>query len=198
MTYHYSGVVLWAVAEMTGGILVFCAPVVPKLVQEIHIPKWLSALLSSTSEAVSMVRWPQRTQDDYISNVRQPRSRLSKSYDYAEIDDPGSTIRLRGYGSPRPTDRQYGIAVTTDIVITESFSAARQQQPQQQPYHQQQNHHHYYPLHIHGGGGRGGGVGVGVPDGQYPWEESSSLHRPTPSSSGDIILLAPNAHLPNR
>lgn len=178
MTYHYSAVVLWAVAEMTGGILVFCAPVVPKLVQELHVPRWLSGLLSSTSSAASLARWPRRTRDDYINNGRQTRSRISKSYDYAEIDDPGSMIRLRGYGSPRPTDRQYGIAVTTDIVITESFNAARQQQQQH---------------HIHGGG-----VGVGAADGQYPWDESSSLQRPTPSSSGDIILLAPNAHLPNR
>ncbi|KAI1328456.1 hypothetical protein F5Y16DRAFT_398387 [Xylariaceae sp. FL0255] len=106
MTYHYSGVALWAIAEMTCGILVFCAPVVPKFCQGLHV-RWISGLMSSGSSLAQKVSWPSSSLD------RHPRS---KSRDYREIDESKS-IRLHAYGSPRPTDRQYGIFVTTDIIV---------------------------------------------------------------------------------
>ncbi|KAI1347994.1 hypothetical protein F5Y01DRAFT_307120 [Xylaria sp. FL0043] len=120
MTYHYSAVVLWAVAEMTCGILVFCIPVVPKLAQVLSIPKCLSSFIASASAVVGGIKWPAQFDDE-----RQSRSRISKTREYAEISESGS-LRLRELGSPRPTDRQYGIAVTTDIVITESFDTPGQ------------------------------------------------------------------------
>lgn len=38
------------------------------------------------------------------------------SREYREIDE-STSIHLHAYGSPRPTDRQYGIFVTTDITV---------------------------------------------------------------------------------
>ncbi|KAI0906217.1 hypothetical protein F4823DRAFT_607967 [Ustulina deusta] len=112
MTYHYSGVALWAIAEMTCGILVFCAPAVPKFCQDLALNAWLSGLLASSSSFASKVSWPSSNK----SQSREERYPRSASRDYREIDESGS-IRMHGYGSPRPTDRQYGIFVTTDIAV---------------------------------------------------------------------------------
>ncbi|KAI3322569.1 hypothetical protein HD806DRAFT_536407 [Xylariaceae sp. AK1471] len=128
MTYHYSGVALWAIAEMTCGILVFCIPVVPKLCQGWEPSKWFVGLVPSSSSLLSRVKWPRKTEVE-----RQPRSRISKSRNYAEINESDS-IRLRGYGSPRPTDDQYGITVTTDIMVTESAKSRPEEDRQYLPW----------------------------------------------------------------
>ncbi|GAP85387.2 hypothetical protein SAMD00023353_1001270 [Rosellinia necatrix] len=121
MTYHYSAVVLWAIAEMTGGILVFCAPMLPKVFRELGLPRCLSGCVATASSIMSRVKWSRPAPDG-----RQPRSKMtSKSRDYEEIDESGS-VRLQALGSPRPTDRQYGIAVTTDIVVTETYVPGHQ------------------------------------------------------------------------
>ncbi|KAK5635613.1 hypothetical protein RRF57_011325 [Xylaria bambusicola] len=111
MTYHYSGVVLWAIAEMTCGILIFCAPVVPRFCQDLKLDTWVSGLLASSLSFTGKSSW--RSTKSQNREERHPRS---VSRDYREIDETGS-IRMRVYGSPRPTDRQYGIFVTTDIVV---------------------------------------------------------------------------------
>ncbi|KAI1321023.1 hypothetical protein F5Y16DRAFT_405402 [Xylariaceae sp. FL0255] len=108
MSYRFSSVVLWAIAEATCGIIVFCAPVLPKFFQ-ILLP---NAFFKSSSWGLCVakkVRWPSSFQHD----ERQPRS---KSREYRELNESGS-IQMREYGSPRPTDRQYGIQVVTDITI---------------------------------------------------------------------------------
>ncbi|GAW19082.1 hypothetical protein ANO14919_085660 [Xylariales sp. No.14919] len=114
MTYHYSGVVLWAIAEMTCGILVFCAPIVPGFYQDLKLSTWLSGLLASSSSFANKVSWTSSSSSKLQS--REERHPRSISRDYREIDESGS-IRMHAYGSPRPTDRQYGIFVTTDIFV---------------------------------------------------------------------------------
>ncbi|KAI0554028.1 hypothetical protein F4679DRAFT_393853 [Xylaria curta] len=107
MTYYYSSVALWGIAETTCGILVFCVPFAPRLYQDINFSDWFGSL--------KRTKWLQESNGE-----RQSRPRASKQRDYQEIDEMGG-IRLREFGSPRPTDRQYGISVTTDIVVTESY-----------------------------------------------------------------------------
>ncbi|KAI1741634.1 hypothetical protein F4680DRAFT_446639 [Xylaria scruposa] len=101
MTYYYSSVALWGIAETTCGILVFCVPFAPRLYQDINFSKWFGSL--------KRTKW-----------FQESRPRASKQRYYQEIDEMGG-IHLREFGSPRPTDRQYGISVTTDIVVTESY-----------------------------------------------------------------------------
>ncbi|KAI0506655.1 hypothetical protein F5B22DRAFT_439078 [Xylaria bambusicola] len=111
MTYYYSGVVLWAIAEMTCGILIFCAPVVPRFCQDLKLDAWFSELLASSLSFAGRTSW-----SSTMSQNREERRSRSVSRDDRETDETGS-IRMRVYGSPRPTDRQYGIFVTTDIVV---------------------------------------------------------------------------------
>ncbi|KAI0101374.1 hypothetical protein GGR51DRAFT_530518 [Nemania sp. FL0031] len=112
MTYRYASVALWAIAEMTGGILVFCAPVVPRFCQDLNLSAWLPGLLVSSSFFASKFSWLSSNK----SQSREERDSRSTPRDYRGIDDSGS-ISMHVYGSPRPTDRQYGIFVTTDIVV---------------------------------------------------------------------------------
>ncbi|KAI0185567.1 hypothetical protein EV127DRAFT_485004 [Xylaria flabelliformis] len=112
MTYHYSGVALWAIAEMTCGILVFCVPVVPRFYQDLKLNTSFSALLALSSSFVNKFSWTRSSK----SQSREERNPRSMSRNYREIDEPGS-IRMHVYGSSWPTDRQYGISVTTDIFV---------------------------------------------------------------------------------
>ncbi|KAI1260125.1 hypothetical protein F5Y18DRAFT_261077 [Xylariaceae sp. FL1019] len=114
MVYYYSGVALWGIAEITCGILVFCVPFTPRLFRGLGLSSWLVSNIPEQLSSIRAPEWLQKTTD----SERQSRSRGTR--DYHELDDAGN-IHLRGYGSPRPTDRQYGIAVTTDIVVTETF-----------------------------------------------------------------------------
>ncbi|KAI1743044.1 hypothetical protein F4680DRAFT_445515 [Xylaria scruposa] len=119
MTYHYSRVVLWAIAEMTGGILVFCVPVVPRFYQDLKLNTWLSGLLASSSSLTNKFKWTRGSK----SQSRDERHPRSISRNYQEIDE-SSNIRMHAYGS-RPTDRQYGIFVTTEVSVgTEHKSIA--------------------------------------------------------------------------
>ncbi|KAJ2992348.1 hypothetical protein NUW58_g2196 [Xylaria curta] len=117
MTYYYSSVALWAIAEITCGILVSCVPFVPRLVRDIDLSKWFANVPPLGKSITRRRVWFQEP-----SGERQPRPRISNQHNYREIGETGG-IRLRGVGSPRPTDRQYGIAVTTDIVVTESYKS---------------------------------------------------------------------------
>ncbi|KAI1125542.1 hypothetical protein F5Y10DRAFT_267970 [Nemania abortiva] len=109
MTYHYSEVVLWAIAEMTCGILVFCVPIVPGFYQDLRLNTWLSGLWASSLSLANKISWTSS------SKLQSHEERRPRSI-YREIDESGS-IRMHAYGSPRPTDRQYGIFVTTDIIV---------------------------------------------------------------------------------
>ncbi|KAI0813405.1 hypothetical protein GGR55DRAFT_575904 [Xylaria sp. FL0064] len=116
MTYYYSAVALWGIAETTCATLVFCVPFAPRFFHDIHFFNWFAnALPFKLSSDCHRTEWFQEP-----SGERQSCPRISKQHDYQEIDET-TGIHLRGYGSPRPTDRQYGIAVTTDIVVTESY-----------------------------------------------------------------------------
>ncbi|KAI1180243.1 hypothetical protein F4777DRAFT_598147 [Nemania sp. FL0916] len=116
MTYHYSGVALWAIAEMTCGILVFCVPFLPHLAQSLWALRWTTAATAFCRPA-----WIIRTESvPAIDMQNQPHTRISKPREYEEIHEPVNSP-FRGYGSPRPTDQQYGISVTTDIVVSESY-----------------------------------------------------------------------------
>lgn len=110
MTYHYSKIALWGVAELTCGILVFAVPTTPKAFRGMEPSTWFRGLQPWLA--------PGRKQTKPTS---RPRSIVGspKSREYEQIDD--QSIPLPVITSPRPTDQQYGIICTTDIVITETY-----------------------------------------------------------------------------
>lgn len=117
MTYHYSSVALWAIAESTCGMLIFCAPVVPKVFRGWDFSKWISTLSQWLNWPIKrMRRSARRTENTW------PRTGLGslKPRRYRSIDGSNSII-LRGIETARPTDQQYGIVCTTDITVTESY-----------------------------------------------------------------------------
>lgn len=119
MTYYYSGVGLWGVAELTCGILVFTVPLTPKAFRDMQLSKWIARLTSSVNPSKRQLRRPAHIK---ISNWPRSAIRSPNPREYAEIDELG-TIRAPTMTSPRPTDLQYGIVCTTDIIVTESFES---------------------------------------------------------------------------
>ncbi|KAI2636173.1 hypothetical protein GGS21DRAFT_489887 [Xylaria nigripes] len=118
MTYYYSSVALWSVAETTCGIMIFSVPFVPRFLRDISSSKASTNVtpLHSTSTRRG------ECSGEHDSEMRSAR-RISK-HDYLEVQE----VR-RTYGSPRPTDRQYGIAVTTDIIVTTYQPDEEQESP---------------------------------------------------------------------
>ncbi|OTA97789.1 hypothetical protein M434DRAFT_26525 [Hypoxylon sp. CO27-5] len=115
MTYHYSSVALWAIAETTCGVLIFCVPAAPKAFLGLEPSTWFSRLkLSSRNWSRRSTR---REQDVW------PQSGLVslKPRQYQSIDGSNSMILPHRPGSDRPTDQQYGIICTTDIIVTETY-----------------------------------------------------------------------------
>ncbi|KAI0181195.1 hypothetical protein GGR52DRAFT_577779 [Hypoxylon sp. FL1284] len=117
MTYHYSGVTLWAIAESTCGILVFCVPVAPKAFHSLNLSNRLSSIYSWMK--IPMPRqWREKGREERAwphTGLRSLRPRT-----YQSIQEP-SAASLREVRSIRPTDQQYGIVCTTDIMVTESY-----------------------------------------------------------------------------
>ncbi|KAI1652663.1 hypothetical protein F4813DRAFT_303643 [Daldinia decipiens] len=115
LTYHYSAVALWAIAESTCGTMIFCAPVIPKLFKGLKL-KWASTVNSWVSSPVSYwVRRSAKRRDD----IWTPAGLGSDPRQYRHIDESNSTV-LGRFETARPTDQQYGIVCTTDILVTES------------------------------------------------------------------------------
>ncbi|KAI0201341.1 hypothetical protein F4808DRAFT_124138 [Astrocystis sublimbata] len=108
MTYHFSAVALWAIAEMTGGILVFCAPVVPRFIHDLALPQRFSDFRVSVSSIMNGI-----LRSQHGKNQRQNPSISFTSHEHPEVGEVGD-IGLEALSSPRPTDRQYGIVVGTD------------------------------------------------------------------------------------
>ncbi|KAI1205342.1 uncharacterized protein F4807DRAFT_464819 [Annulohypoxylon truncatum] len=117
MTYHYSSVALWAIAESTCGILIFCVPAAPKAFIGLKPRAWLSRLGSWTGSFMKRKRLSTIRKEDTWSRTALGSLKPRK---YQSIDEPNSII-LQGVGSGRPTDQQYGIICTTDIIVTEAY-----------------------------------------------------------------------------
>ncbi|KAI0107072.1 hypothetical protein GGR51DRAFT_517274 [Nemania sp. FL0031] len=115
MTYYYSSVTLWGIAETTCGILVFSVPYAPRFFQDIDFPTWLVNFFPIKLFPDGRAEWRQEP-----SGEQQSYPHVSKQGDYREIVETGR-MHLGGCRSLRRADRQYGIAVTTDIVVTESY-----------------------------------------------------------------------------
>lgn len=123
MSYHYSGVALWAIAESTCGILIFCVPAAPSAFRDWQTPRWFLRLKS----------WVESSMKNRRRSMRRdqrpwPRTTLAsmKPHEYESINE-AHPIVLQEMSSMRPTDQQYGIICTTDILITESYD--RRDQP---------------------------------------------------------------------
>ncbi|KAI1464034.1 uncharacterized protein F4812DRAFT_444299 [Daldinia caldariorum] len=117
MTYHYSAVALWAIAESTCGMLIFCVPVVPKVFRGLELSKRIPSIIKWLNLPISKIKRSTRS----VQNTWPPTGfGLQKPRRYQSIDEPNS-INLRGIESSRPTDRQYGIVCTTDITVTETY-----------------------------------------------------------------------------
>ncbi|KAI0844146.1 hypothetical protein F5Y00DRAFT_249447 [Daldinia vernicosa] len=118
LTYHYSAVALWAIAESTCGTMIFCAPVIPKLFRGLKL-KWASTVSSWASSPIfHWVRRSARKSED----IWAPTGLGSDPRQYRHIDESNSTD-LGKFEAARPTDQQYGIVCTTDILVTESRDA---------------------------------------------------------------------------
>lgn len=120
MTYYYSGVGLWGVAELTCGFLVFSVPSAPKAFRDVKPTRWFLELQSLAGSSVKRLMGSPRQS----SNWPRPVLGSQKPREYEAIEERGS-IRLRDITSPRPTDQQYGIVCTTDIVVTETYDDNR-------------------------------------------------------------------------
>lgn len=112
MTYHYSSVALWAIAESTCGMLVFCVPAAPKAFRNLELSRRLSAIRSWVR--IPMPKMTTQSRRGEGNTWPQTGLRSLKPRTYQSIDEP-SAITLR------PTDQQYGIICTTDIMVTESY-----------------------------------------------------------------------------
>ncbi|KAI0388599.1 hypothetical protein F5Y17DRAFT_452214 [Xylariaceae sp. FL0594] len=126
MTYHYSAVALWAIAEMTCGILVFSIPIVPKIYQGLNPVRWFGWVGPFRARLSGWVKRRGHVQSERQSRTR---TRIARSRNYAMMNDSDRVGLHDDYGSPRPTDRQYGITVTTDIVVTEAVKPRPEEQP---------------------------------------------------------------------
>ncbi|KAI1807115.1 hypothetical protein F4811DRAFT_66502 [Daldinia bambusicola] len=114
LTYHYSAVALWAIAESTCGTMIFSALVIPKLFKSLK-SRWNSRVSSSAVWPMNYIRRSVRKNE----NVWNPKGIGSDSREYRHIDESNSIVLSR-FESARPTDQQYGIVCTTDILVTES------------------------------------------------------------------------------
>ncbi|KAI0106917.1 hypothetical protein F4814DRAFT_429383 [Daldinia grandis] len=115
LTYHYSAVALWAIAESTCGTMIFCAPVVPKLFRGLKL-KWASTFSPWVNSPMSY--WVRRSAGK-SEDIWVPTGLGSGPRQYRHIDELNSTA-LGRFETARPTDQQYGIICTTDILVTES------------------------------------------------------------------------------
>ncbi|KAI0138630.1 hypothetical protein F4776DRAFT_619273 [Hypoxylon sp. NC0597] len=120
MTYHYSSVALWAIAETTCGVLIFCVPAAPKAFRGLEPSSWFSRI--NLWRPINRIRRSKRKEPDVW-----PHSGLGslKPRQYQSIDGSNSIILQHGLGSGRPTDQQYGIVCVTDILVTESYEDNR-------------------------------------------------------------------------
>ncbi|KAK6949345.1 hypothetical protein Daesc_009420 [Daldinia eschscholtzii] len=111
---HRQLVALWAIAESTCGTLIFCALVIPKLFQSLRI-EWDSTVSSWAGSPMHCIRCSTRKNE----NRWTPKRFVADPREYRHINESNS-IALSGGDSARPTNQQYGIVCTTDIIVTES------------------------------------------------------------------------------
>ncbi|KAH9907513.1 hypothetical protein F4778DRAFT_544867 [Xylariomycetidae sp. FL2044] len=127
MTYHFSAVALWAIAEMTCGILILCIPNAPKALHSLGIPKWIISFSSWATVSTARLRWTRRSTRWSQSNIPPTGPRTYETIDGHESD----AIGLTGMTSPPSDHHPSGILRTTDITTT---AEARLSQGPQYPW----------------------------------------------------------------
>lgn len=120
MTYHFSAVALWAIAEITCGILILCVPSTPMAVSGLDLPKWVSSLNSWATSSIGKLKGTKTSTEGSWSQTNLSSSRPQP---YESLNESESNVmELTNLGSARLHNQQSGIIRTTDIVATESYT----------------------------------------------------------------------------
>jgi hypothetical protein len=126
VTYHFSAVALWGIAELTCGFLVFSIPAVPRAVMSLTLPGWVLSIRSWAGSTSGRLR-ESRTSSGKSSRPRMP---MLKSGEYHNIDK-GTQVQLKpiadrgaggkGEGSLAGFSSNSGILRTTNFTAVETY-----------------------------------------------------------------------------